>query len=230
MDGRRGRRAAMRWVIWSVRSPKSLDTSNTSTSPTNCGGPGGASQQFFPDTTRPWMMDPLSAFSTAAAVVQFVDFGYRLVKGAHELYTSPVGQKSEYIELSVVSQDLSNLADAVKAKLGENAGPPEEVLRICRECASTNDELQQILRKLKAQGDTKFALAADSWRVALRQATTAGDIEKLADRLSQIREQMNVALLYLLLSVVSPHAGANTVCTYGYIYIYIQCNKLTWLP
>lgn len=40
--------------------------------------------------------------------------------------------------------------------------------------------------------------------ITLRQVTTAGDIEKLADRLSGIRQQMDVALLYLLLSVVPP--------------------------
>ncbi|KAH6637278.1 hypothetical protein F5144DRAFT_570116 [Chaetomium tenue] len=144
-------------------------------------------------------MDPLSALSIAAAVVQFVDFGYRLVKSAHQLYTSPGGQKLEDIELSIVSRDLSNLADAVQAKLDDNAGPQGDVLRLCCECASTNTELQEILAKLKARGDTKLALAADICRVTLRQVATAGDIEKLAGRLSGIRQQMNVALLYLLL-------------------------------
>ncbi|KAH6845792.1 hypothetical protein B0I37DRAFT_381153 [Chaetomium sp. MPI-CAGE-AT-0009] len=152
-------------------------------------------------------MDPLTALSTAAAVVQFADFGFRLVKSAHELYTSPAGQKSEYIQLSIVSHDLSRLADAVKAKLGGNETAPGEILRLCRECALTNDELQGMLGKLKARGDTKLALAADSWRVTIRQVATAGDIEKLANRLSEIRQQMNMALLYLLLD----EAGKNGV-------------------
>ncbi|KAK3354070.1 hypothetical protein B0T25DRAFT_225232 [Lasiosphaeria hispida] len=151
-------------------------------------------------------MDPLSALSIAAAVVQFADFGFRLVKSAHELYKSPSGQKSEYVELSIVSHDLSHLADAVGAKLGDNEGPAGEVFfRLSRECASTNDELQEMLGKLKARGSTKIALAADSWRVTLRQVATAGDIERLANRLSQIRQQMNVALLYLLLDEAWKH-------------------------
>ncbi|KAK3299633.1 uncharacterized protein B0H64DRAFT_102915 [Chaetomium fimeti] len=152
-------------------------------------------------------MDPLTALSTAAAVVQFADFGYRLVKNAHELYTSPQGQKSKHIELSIVSHDLSRLADAVEAKLGDNEGPGGEVLRLCRECASTNHELQEILGKLKARGKTKVALAVDSWRVTLKQVATADNIEKLANRLNLIRQQMNVALLYLLLD----EAGKNGI-------------------
>jgi hypothetical protein len=152
-------------------------------------------------------MDPLTALSAAAAVVQFADFGFRLVKSAHELYTSPAGQKTEYIQLSIVSHDLSHLADAVKAKLGDNNWAPGEILRLCRECASTNEELQDMLGKLKARGDTKLSLAADSWRATLRQVATASDIEKLANRLSEIRQQMNLALLYLLLD----EAGKNGV-------------------
>ena len=159
-------------------------------------------------------MDPLSALAVAAAVVQFADFGFRLIRSAHELYKSPSGQRSKYVELSTVSQDLSRLADGVKAKLTENQGSAGEVfLRLCRECASTNDELQGMLDKLRAQGSTKIALAADGWRIAFRQVAAAGDIEKLAGRLSQIRQQMNVTLLYLLLLVNTRlHPSCHPTC------------------
>jgi hypothetical protein len=104
-------------------------------------------------------MDPLSVLSVAAAVVQFADFGFRLVKSVHDLYKSSSGQKAEHIELSVVSQDLSRLAASVEAKFEENTGPSAQVfLSLCRECASTNDELQEILSKLEARG-----LPKSSW-------------------------------------------------------------------
>ncbi|KAK3305673.1 uncharacterized protein B0T15DRAFT_556009 [Chaetomium strumarium] len=138
-------------------------------------------------TQNAW--DPLSALSVAAAVVQFADFGFRLLKSTRELYKSPSGQKAAHIELSVVSQNLSRLAAFVEAKIEENAGPSAQVfLGLCRECASTNDELQEILSKVEARGSTNVMLAAD----------TAGDIERLANRLASIRQQMNSALLYLL--------------------------------
>jgi hypothetical protein len=108
-------------------------------------------------------MEPLSALSIAAAVVQFADFGFRLIKSAHELYKSPSGQRLEYIELSTVSQDLSHLANAVKTKQRENDGSAiNPFLRLCDQCESTNSELQDMLNKLRARGSTKISLAVDS--------------------------------------------------------------------
>ncbi|EHK40223.1 hypothetical protein TRIATDRAFT_41622, partial [Trichoderma atroviride IMI 206040] len=145
-------------------------------------------------------MDAVSALGVAAAVVQFADFGYRLIKRAHELYKSPTGQYLEHIELSVVSQDLLRLADDIGAKLGENKGSAAEIyVRLHGECMSTNDELQSILSKLEAKGSTKIKLAADIIRAMFREVAAASDIEKLANRLGEIRQQMNVAMLYMLL-------------------------------
>ncbi|KAL5088952.1 hypothetical protein Trisim1_006098 [Trichoderma cf. simile WF8] len=145
-------------------------------------------------------MDPANAVGIAAAVVQFADFGFRLVKSAHELSKSPSGQAPEYINLSEVSDDLSRLADAIGAKINNIQGPAGDVfLRLRDRCKSTNDDLQSILNRLKAQGTTKIELAADGLRVAFRQVAAAGEIERLANLLNQIRQEMNMAMLYMLL-------------------------------
>ncbi|UKZ65081.1 uncharacterized protein TrAtP1_006283 [Trichoderma atroviride] len=120
-------------------------------------------------------MDAVSALGVAAAVVQFADFGYRLIKRAHELYKSPTGQYLEHIELSVVSQDLLRLADDIGAKLGENKGSAAEIY-------------------VRLHGES-----ADIIRAMFREVAAASDIEKLANRLGEIRQQMNVAMLYMLL-------------------------------
>ncbi|UKZ47947.1 hypothetical protein TrVGV298_002183 [Trichoderma virens] len=153
-------------------------------------------------------MDPVSAFGIAAAVAQFADFGFRLIKSAHELYKSPSGQAPEYIELSRVSVDLLRLVGAIKMKFDENQGLAGEIfLRLHDECQTTNDELKRILDRLKARGSTKIALAADGLKVAFRQVAAAGDIEKLAHRLDRIRQQINVGLLHTLVD----EAGKNGV-------------------
>jgi hypothetical protein len=152
-------------------------------------------------------MEPLSALSIAAAVVQFADFGFRLAKNAHELYKASSGQKAAHLELLVVSQDLSRLADDVQDRMsGKQAVAGEVFLQLVGECASLHTELQGILAKLRAHGSTKTTLAASSWMTALKEVAAAGDMEKLASRLSQVRQQMNVALLYLLLLVPLPSA------------------------
>ncbi|KAK4080937.1 hypothetical protein Trihar35433_2042 [Trichoderma harzianum] len=141
-------------------------------------------------------MDPVNAVGIAAAVVQFADFGFRLVKNAHGLYKSPSGQAPEYINLSEVSEDLLRLADAIGAKINNIQGPAGDVfLRLRDKCKSTNDELQSILNRLKVQGTTKIELAADGLRVAFRQVAAAGEIERLANLLNQIRQEMNMAMI-----------------------------------
>ena len=145
-------------------------------------------------------MDPLSALSIAAAVVQFADFGVRLVKNAVELYQAPSGQKRHHLDLAIVSQDLLGFVGSLESKIKDRRNVAGEVfLRLAGECASINNELQAILEKLRARGTTKIALAVDSWVVALKQVGYTGDVDVLARRMGEVRQQMNVALLYLLL-------------------------------
>ncbi|GAB1316035.1 hypothetical protein MFIFM68171_06245 [Madurella fahalii] len=150
-------------------------------------------------------MDPLSALSISAAVVQFSDFGYRLLKSAHEIYESSSGQPTRDVEISVISNDLRRIAGDVKARLevGDGGTTHDVFLRLCRECDNVSDELQRIFSKLKAQGSSKISLAVDSWRVALRRVASDAEVEGLVGRLGQIRQQMMAALLSLLLGEAS---------------------------
>lgn len=62
-------------------------------------------------------MDPLSGLAVGAAVIQFVDFGTRLLKGTHGVYNSTSGQSAELIELSTISTDLTQLLQDAESKL-----------------------------------------------------------------------------------------------------------------
>jgi len=59
-------------------------------------------------------MDPFSVLSIAAAVVQFTEFGYKLLKSTHEIYKSSSSSSSgqtqdQSINLLTVLGDLRNL-------------------------------------------------------------------------------------------------------------------------
>ncbi|KAI0136317.1 hypothetical protein BJ170DRAFT_677196 [Xylariales sp. AK1849] len=137
-------------------------------------------------------MDPLGALSVAAAVVQFAEFGYNFVKGTRDIYKSSTGRAREHIELSVVSGDL--LKDGWPDGVG-----PDYLKRLCRERKETRDDLEVILGKLQARGTSRISLATSSLFAALRSVSAAGEIEKLTERLSQIRQQAMMAVLTLLL-------------------------------
>jgi len=147
-------------------------------------------------------MDPLSALSISAAVIQFVEFGHGLITNTLKIYKSASGDESNHVELSIMSKDLSTLAADVEARFAGHGGLAGDMFRrLHQDCKTAHHELENILRKLEARGTTKLALVRSSFLAALKQVTTGADIQALADRLNEIRQQMMVALLSLLMYV-----------------------------
>jgi hypothetical protein len=58
-------------------------------------------------------MDPFSSLSIAAAVVQFIDFGARLVAGTLEIYRSEDGHTDDVSELAKRTERLSDLMSSL---------------------------------------------------------------------------------------------------------------------
>jgi hypothetical protein len=150
-------------------------------------------------------MDPLSALSVAASVVQFVDFSSRLLHETYKVYKSPSGQTSQSIELSRVAKDLAYLSSQVQMKsdhIGQTntkTGSSEEtLLRLCRECIEISAELENALAQLRARGTTKLNYAKASFIVAMREIWTEGKVKGLGECLNQIRQQMTIAALVCL--------------------------------
>jgi hypothetical protein len=104
--------------------------------------------------------------------VQFADFGYRLLRGAHEIYTSPTGQRTKHVDLSVVFTNLSRITTEVKLQLSVIDGlgatqldqttsslPSTDVfLRLAREYEDTSKALHAIFSKLSDQEGKKVSL------------------------------------------------------------------------
>ena len=65
-------------------------------------------------------MDPLSALSVAAAVVQFVDFGIEILVKGKELYESANGALSENIPIQAASERLQSLAGDLQTSLSHS--------------------------------------------------------------------------------------------------------------
>lgn len=56
-------------------------------------------------------MDPLTALSLAGNIIQFVDFGGRLLGGAGEIYHSAEGSLKVHDELELVATDEGEVED-----------------------------------------------------------------------------------------------------------------------
>jgi hypothetical protein len=64
------------------------------------------------------VLDPLTAFSVAGTVIQFVDFGLQLFQRSEELYGSVLGALSVNEELDQTIHQILKLVEKLSQSLG----------------------------------------------------------------------------------------------------------------
>jgi hypothetical protein len=144
-------------------------------------------------------------------VVQFVDFGTRVLSTAREIYQSTSGHSWETLELHTGSDDLSRLSNEVESKvqktrLHKAAGPDDSeavFLRLCGECKNISSEIHRALEKIGDLGTGKIdlskkQLATKCILLAVKGVMTEERIKALKDRLDEVREQIKLAVLAFL--------------------------------
>jgi hypothetical protein len=144
-------------------------------------------------------MDPFSALSLAACVVQFIDFSGRLLSKGHEIYQSEVGSSAETVELEVIYKDLSRLSDKLKASslsISPTSGRSleEKALgKLAASCKGVADELLATLKELKvADGPHR---KWRSVRKAFKSVWKKEKIEALQQRIDNLRDQLSIQLI-----------------------------------
>ncbi|KAM5375794.1 hypothetical protein ACJZ2D_005850 [Fusarium nematophilum] len=164
------------------------------------------------------VMDPPSALGIAAAVVQFVDFGQRLLSQTWHIYRSASGEDLALRELSTVSGDLTQLAKGIRDALdrqqmgAKGAFQVEDdlLLRICGECDAIAAEIKSILPRVNGtfqsgiENDERAAnkpffkciepRSVGEWfREVLSRCLKGKELEEINDRLNQVRQQIMIA-------------------------------------
>ncbi|PLB37993.1 uncharacterized protein BDW47DRAFT_125696 [Aspergillus candidus] len=145
-------------------------------------------------------MDPLTALSTASAVVQLVDFGRRILDDTHELYTQ--GRLVTLQELKTTTQDLVHVNHllAHRPQPGDNAASPisdaEQALdQLAADCSEAAKELIACLQSLDAD------VGIGRWRSfcqAVRSRWTLRQIQDMEARIRVFREQLTIRVLAVL--------------------------------
>ena len=155
------------------------------------------------------VLDPLTALSLAASIVQVVDFAGRVVAKCRHIHIH--GELPEHRELEIVTADLSRISTRLKeeaqpfqpkqkqlkdeTKLQRSQREKEFALwELSNTCVKIADELLNRLFKYKVPDGvprTKWM----SFREALEQVWKKKDLEELAARLTEIRNQMTFHVL-----------------------------------
>ncbi|KAH7309520.1 hypothetical protein B0I35DRAFT_440170 [Stachybotrys elegans] len=191
-------------------------------------------------------MDPLSALGIAAAVVQFIDFGTRLVSTAGEIYQSPSGRTENEVSLTTVASDLAQLSTAVSSQtrlLNHGTHPQGStealLLEICEECDRAANELDNAISSLRKKRQNqlfKFGITdrttstKHSLSTALKTIRSF-DAPSWNSRLADLRMRMMTALLGVLWYRTSANSEVLTQLLAGQSDIVKSLDRLeTSLP
>lgn len=154
-------------------------------------------------------MDPVTCLGIASAVVQFVDFGTKLVSEGKELYNSANGASKENAELEKITLDLSLMSQklSLPTRPGNRFSKDEiELRKVAASCKDVADELLGILDGIRVNSPHK---KWQSFRQALRSVIKKESIQSFRLRLDRLQQQVQFRLLNILKSARHPSLSHN---------------------
>ena len=139
-------------------------------------------------------MDPLTAFSLAGTILQFVDSGARFIMLAQKMYQHGTDDIDAHVCLLRITEDLNAIIPDLKPiQNGDNKGKGLNQLAV--NCSQTAERLLAILQKTKT---TKGSRKRDAIKAAFILIFRKDDILSLEGQLSSFQRQLS---LHLLLSI-----------------------------
>ena len=147
-------------------------------------------------------LDPLTAVSLAASVIQFVDFGCELFAKGREIRQSKAGITEKFAELKLTSESLSalslNLSNASRAATSFNNLSDEEqgLLRLADASQIVAERLATAIEVVRAS-ELKHGKVG-SFVAALKHCWSEDKVHGLEDRLRVLQQQLGLQLLVSL--------------------------------
>jgi hypothetical protein len=133
-------------------------------------------------------MDPISGIGAAAAVLDLITFGYKIITCAAELHSSNVGALEENSDREVVTRDIQCILGNLTPN-GEGGGNELEELR--KRSVKVASELSVCLNKIKiGPGASKRAALA----AAIRTLWNKKDMAELDGQLRGLSHELNLRL------------------------------------
>jgi hypothetical protein len=144
------------------------------------------------------VLDPFSALGLASNIVQFIDFGSKLLSTGRELRNSADGVLEANIELEVITKDLVSIDEQLMRSSGlltlrtEGERALQTLAASCRKDA---ERLLSILDKFKVSSpSSKWKSLGKGIRILWKK----DEVDELLARLDRARSQLNTHLLAIL--------------------------------
>lgn len=153
------------------------------------------------------MLEPFTALSLAASVVQFVDFGSKLLIEGYGVYQSADGASRKHREIEHLTSDLKVLSGRLAATYSSGTATLSADEVALQELGGQSRDLAQELLDLLEDLKVKTTGVLRSWdtvKQTFRKVGKADKIEKMQKRLDRIRSQVNTLLLRIIRCVRRP--------------------------
>lgn len=139
------------------------------------------------------MAEALAAFGLASNIVQFVDFGMKLISHGRELYGSAEGVSEEHTSIEKIAVDINHMTPNLASEELNHDEGLEELVTDCRRLAR---DLLAVLDTLKIDNEKNRRIEA--MKKSLKSFRKRREIKDIYDRLCKVRDQVCSHLNYLL--------------------------------
>ncbi|KAK4505520.1 hypothetical protein PRZ48_003483 [Zasmidium cellare] len=141
------------------------------------------------------MLDPLTALSIATAIVQFVDFGCKIVDTGRSLYKLSDGATGANKTLEEVNNDLAAHTEKLGKSIGINGVPLSDqdkgFERLRTKCLDLAKDLQKKLNDLKVKDSHHGILRGwTSLRKAFKAVASESRIREMTKQLESYRQEI----------------------------------------
>lgn len=154
----------------------------------------GSTSKNCPERGVSFVMEALAALGLASNIISFVDFTWKLLAGANEIYASGSGIAGDVQFLDTVTKDVQHHAERVVA--AQTSTP--QLRNLARQCDEVAQELLSSIEKMRAKGgNTRWI----SFLAALKGVHSQKKIDQLTDKISKIQARMSALTQELLLYV-----------------------------
>jgi hypothetical protein len=142
-------------------------------------------------------MDPISALSLAANIIQVVDFGIDVIRGRKALYERGCRDEDGAIDAYALNirEACQTLQAALKQKQRSLGAPPTRLTKVTIDASAAADELRIELNKLKLSQSQGAQRAGQAFKIALTGLVKSGKIKKLQQRLELQHKALESSLI-----------------------------------
>ena len=153
------------------------------------------------------MLDPINAISLASSIVQFVQFGTKLVLEGRELYQSNDGALARNSELEAIVKDINQRSE-ILINTPQRSEDEVAMQKLAESSKKIADELLEQLSSLRTPEPHK------RWQSSHKTLAVAWKKDKITDlerRLCRLQNQIDQRLVFMMRFFAHSICGRLTV-------------------